>query len=156
MNIRLKLMRWSDREVRQWATILSRCRCGEVSTQGQSSGGSCPSLPGVPNLQERARALYDHRRARRGAFGDNAALFQEPAWDILLELFIFGMNGSGLASLSIAYAIEVPITTTLRWVRSLEKRGLVTSKIDSGDARVRRIRLTAKAEQAMTNYLEHL
>lgn len=67
------------------------------------------------------------RRARDQLLADN--LFSDPAWDILLELFAAHLGGRKMAASDLAVAIEVPCSTTSRWVATLEQRGLVDSLI---------------------------
>lgn len=65
------------------------------------------------------------RRARDDVFGEN--LFSDPAWDILLELFGAKLAGRRVTTSELAQAIEVPLSTTLRWIAALHERGLIES-----------------------------
>lgn len=103
---------------------------------------------------DRARALYDLRRSREHFFKGNADLFGEPAWDILLDLFIAGEIAKPVSVTSACIGASTPPTTALRWLCVLEKRGLVERIPDPHDRRRALMRLTPKADQSLRAYLE--
>jgi DNA-binding MarR family transcriptional regulator len=99
-----------------------------------------------------ARHMYDLRRRRDLRFG--ADLFSEPAWDLLLYLYIAG-NGRGAICVSDAcYGAAAPLTTALRWLRQLEETGLIVREDDPADARRVYVRLSAKAAKKMRKLLK--
>lgn len=112
--------------------------------------------PNTLSLRERAQALFDHRRARQRSFGEHARVFQEAAWDILLELFICQEQGLYPPTTSVGYAANVPRTTALRALKKLESEGLVAGWTDPSDSRVRRVELTLKAIAMMESYLHEV
>ncbi|MEP9357434.1 winged helix DNA-binding protein [Sphingomonas sp. KR3-1] len=103
---------------------------------------------------DRARALYDLRRSREHFFKGNADLFGEPAWDILLDLFIAGEMGKQVSVTSACIGANTPPTTALRWLSLLEERGLVQRIPDLHDRRRALMRLTPKGDQSLRAYLE--
>lgn len=103
---------------------------------------------------ERAQALYELRRARALFFGSDADLFAEPAWDMLLDLFIARGRGHNLSISDTCVGAEVPPTTGLRWIGLLETRGLVERVRDSHDGRRCFLRLTPSGYETMRLYLE--
>ncbi len=111
-------------------------------------------LPDRPSYRERAQALFDQRQGRRRWFGEHAKVFQEAAWDILLELFLCHEDDRIPSTTSVAYGAAVPITTALRSLKKLERGGLVTSWMDETDTRVRRIKLSPDAVAIMRQYLD--
>lgn len=144
-----KLLVWTDADRAALETLVER-----NAAAASGSGGAAPRfLPKVPDLTERARTLIAQRRTRRQAFGDDARLFYEPAWDILLELYVIPARRPVPVS-SVAYAIDVPMSTTLRWFTKLQEHGLVESVGDPVDARIRRIGLSKKAVDMMESYLK--
>jgi DNA-binding MarR family transcriptional regulator len=104
---------------------------------------------------EQAQQLYRERRRRIEAFGDDT-LFGEPAWDILLDLFVAGERGKRVAVTSACIGSGVPSTTALRWLNVLELRGMVEREDDNHDARRSFVRLTAKARAMMLDYFANL
>lgn len=104
---------------------------------------------------EQAQQLYRERRRRIEAFGDDT-LFGEPAWDILLDLFVAGERGKRVAVTSACIGSGVPSTTALRWLNVLELRGMVEREDDNHDARRSFVRLTAKARAMMLEYFANL
>lgn len=103
---------------------------------------------------ERAEALYELRRVRDVFFGTNADLFCEPAWDMLLDIFIAQERGRKLSVSDTCMGSGVPTTTALRWISVLEGRGLIEKIRDSQDARRSFVRLTGPGYDTLRLYLE--
>jgi len=99
-----------------------------------------------------ARALYLDRRERARLF-DNA-LFGEPAWDILLDLRGRYEGEDMPSSLSICAGADSPSSTGLRYIRALEKAGLVERSNDPGDGRRRVARLSDKGVKLIDRYID--
>lgn len=102
-------------------------------------------------LAEMARGAYRERRLR-SQFFTGTDLFGEPAWDLLLDLFINANEGKRVPVTSACIGAAVPTTTALRWLSILESRGLVEREADSSDARRIFVRLSPIAQSAMTAY----
>ena len=98
-----------------------------------------------------AARLYRSRRRRARHF--DAEMFAEPAWDMLLDLFIAKVRGKQMRTLSLCIASEVPETTALRWIGVLERHGLVARHLAEHDHRLRLIALTTKGYRVMRQYL---
>lgn len=103
---------------------------------------------------ERAETLYELRRVRGMFFGANADLFSEPAWDMLLDIFVARERGVDLSVSDTCLGSGVPTTTALRWIALMESRGLITKVRDSQDGRRHFVRLTPQAYEALRLYLE--
>lgn len=99
-----------------------------------------------------AMSLYGLRRKRDAASG-HKGLFGEPAWDILLDLFIADRRGVEIQVSSVCLDAGVPSTTILRWIARLEREALVYRVADSGDARRRYVRLTDQGKDLMHRVL---
>jgi DNA-binding MarR family transcriptional regulator len=82
----------------------------------------------------KARQQYRSRRSRETIFG-KPHLFGEPAWDILLDLFIAAEESKQISVSSLCIASAVPATTALRWIAILEAEGLIERSCDPADAR---------------------
>lgn len=104
-----------------------------------------------PMWAEFARQAYRDRRRRDSIFEDKS-LFAEPAWDILLDLFVAAKEGRLVSVTSACIGAAVPSTTALRWIAILEEKGLLIRTPDTRDARRYNVRLTAKGYGAMVQY----
>jgi len=98
-----------------------------------------------------ARASYARRRKRAKIFGDSE-LFGEPAWDILLDLYIAQAEGNPVSVSSACIGSAAPPTTGLRWLGVLADHDLVQREHDPDDQRRVLVRLTEKALTAMDEY----
>lgn len=98
-----------------------------------------------------ARRTYRNRRSRAALFGDES-LFGEPAWDLLLDLFIAAKERKRVPVTSACIGAAVPTTTALRWLALLEERGHVLREADPDDARRIFVRLSADAYARMVRY----
>lgn len=100
-----------------------------------------------------AKRIYNARRRRASAFADHAIIFHEPPWDMLLDLYIAEREQRMVSVTSACLAADVPITTGLRWIATLEQRGMVKRIEDAGDGRRTHVRLTEQALATMEQYL---
>ncbi|MCJ1959799.1 MarR family transcriptional regulator [Novosphingobium mangrovi (ex Hu et al. 2023)] len=104
-----------------------------------------------PIWVELARQTYEDRRRRSKIFQSDD-LFGEPAWDILLDLFIAAKERRSVSVTSACIGSAVPSTTALRWITILEKQGLLLREADPGDARRVYVKLSARGYGAMLEY----
>lgn len=95
--------------------------------------------------------MYRARRARERNLP--ADLLGEPAWDILLDLFIAKSRGQRVSVTSVCIASQVPATTGLRWIGLLQAEGLILRDDDSTDRRRAFLRLSAAGEEAVAKCL---
>ncbi|MEO5587453.1 MAG: MarR family transcriptional regulator [Novosphingobium sp.] len=102
-------------------------------------------------LAAHAEGLYQERRRRSRHFPPH--LFAEPAWDILLDLFVNGVRNRAISITSACIAGGIPATTGLRWLGLLEKEGLLEREISGDDARVTLVRLSDRGMAAVRKYL---
>lgn len=109
------------------------------------TSGSSPTL-----LAAYAKYLYQLRRKREATFGD---LFGEPAWDILLDLYISESAGQSLVVSSVCIAACVPASTALRWIGRLVADGVLERRLDPFDKRRRYIAMTSDAFDNMSQFL---
>lgn len=130
---------------------------GEFSSRADrmiASGRAVDTMGGQApiNLVDRAREQLAVRKARRRFFP--ADLFHEPAWEMLIALFIVyetdhSMNVKALVSCS-----DAPATTSQRWIDHLHKSGLIDRVTDTVDRRRIDISLTERGYNAMVSYLK--
>lgn len=91
------------------------------------------SLTDISTLA-RAKLHYKNRRKRELIFGSND-LFGEPAWDMIVDLFIASEEGNRVSVTGLCAASAVPTTTALRWISILENEGIIFRIGDENDAR---------------------
>lgn len=105
----------------------------------------------MADLRMRARNVLKLRRARERLLGQS--LFGEPAWDILLELFVAHCDGKPVTVSAIAQASAAPTTTGLRYIALLVDAGLAERSKADHDRRTVLVALTAKGLAAMETLL---
>lgn len=118
-----------------------------------SSGGASRYTDDSPILAGFAAREYERRTLRSEYF--KASLFAEPAWDMLLDLFVAKANGHRISVSSACIASKVASTTALRWLAILEEQGLVDRTDDFQDRRRTWVELSDQGYKAMADYLRH-
>lgn len=83
-------------------------------------------------------------------------LFGEPAWDILLDLYINHTQARSVSVSSLCVASMVPATTALRYIAMLEDHGLLRKVPAEHDRRVSLVELTDKGSSAMEAYMSNI
>lgn len=94
----------------------------------------------VAAARSRALEILDVRKRRETVLGDD--LFGEPAWDLMLDLFVQHVERQKTSSTSAAIAARVPPTTALRYLNSLVRKGLVMRHVSDHDLRVQYVALS--------------
>ena len=107
-----------------------------------------------PDVQAVARAVYQSRKKRAEHFG--AALFSEPAWDMLLVLFLYEDRGDKMSVTRLAEFSEAPLTTAIRWLDYLESQRLIERSQCSADRRKFYVSLSDKGRSLLLTYFESL
>lgn len=98
---------------------------------------------------ERQRAF---RIARSRYFPDD--YFNDPAWDILLDLMKADFDDAGLPATHIGLDVAIPLSTVLRYVKRMERDGYVTRATDIEDNRRSIIRLTDKGRENLRRVID--
>ena len=80
-----------------------------------------------------AKALIALRRGRQGA--GLPRLFADPAWDMLLDLFVAKCDGRLISVSSLCIASGVPQSTAHRWIQALVDEMAVRRRADPVDRR---------------------
>jgi DNA-binding MarR family transcriptional regulator len=101
-------------------------------------------------LREDAAKVQFSRNLRRKDL--DSAILGEPAWDILLALFIVHNDKRRMNVGELAKVTHTPLTTTVRWVGALEERELAQRRPNPFDQRVVQVELTDKGRRAMESY----
>jgi DNA-binding MarR family transcriptional regulator len=105
-------------------------------------------------LRQDAARLVASRKLRSGLFDPN--LFGEPAWDILLSLYVIHNDRRRMSIRALADHCELPLTTMQRWLDYLSQRDLVRRLSNPADHRVIYIEMAEKGRQKMDAYFLRL
>ncbi|HEX8225998.1 MAG TPA: hypothetical protein VF605_19500 [Allosphingosinicella sp.] len=111
-----------------------------------------PAKHASQSAVEEARRLYDQRRRRDEAFGP--ALFGEPAWDLLLDLYIAASEPRPVSIVAASIAASVSIEDAIRWLTVLEERGLVERLYAGSEMSRAIVTLSEAAFRQMTHLLK--
>lgn len=115
------------------------------------------SGPAIDSMDQRVRArlwaerLYAERRGRDAQFPDG--LFGEPAWDLLLAMYIARDKNQAMILCKAYKAAGVSDTTGRRLLDRLEEEGLITRRRAPRSRKMRIVELTDAAVERLTVYL---
>lgn len=93
-----------------------------------------------------------YRDRRRRARHLPSKLLGEPAWDLLLDLYVAACRGHAVSVSNACLAADAPASTALRWLQHLQVEGLVERLPDKTDARRHYVRLTEAGVARMSAY----
>jgi len=128
------------KQLRQIADILDDSSADDKEAE-TATAAVHGSIDPAQDFGALAEEIYRARRRRDKIFGI-PGMFEDPAWDILLDLLISERCGRRVSVKNACIASCVPQTTALRWLSALEKHGLVERSRDVVDARRCFIQLT--------------
>jgi len=103
------------------------------------------------DLIVKARQLLRQRRRRERILP--RAMFGEPAWDMLLHLYL---NDRRYTIAALTEACNVTPSTALRWIEYLVGDGLVERTPHPTDARAQHIALSQKGRSALDVYFSEV
>ncbi|MDB5723498.1 MAG: regulatory protein MarR [Novosphingobium sp.] len=132
-------------------TLILAGQLGGVDTPFDSpeAGNRPANDSAAAQLGDIARKLSADRR-RRAEIAGTGDLFGEPAWDILLGLFIAGCEGRRLSVATACSGAGAPESTALRWITILEKRGMI---VREGAPEHAFLKLSASINASLADYL---
>jgi DNA-binding MarR family transcriptional regulator len=104
---------------------------------------------------EEAVRLIIRNRAERVRFLPTN-LFADPAWDMLLDLYLSDILSKRTSVSSLCGASNVPMTTALRWISALDREGLIGRSQDRNDGRRSFIALSEAGLARMDDYFDSL
>jgi hypothetical protein len=114
-----------------------------------------PPPAGIPvDTLTALQAIQRQRQARERFFPKG--LFEDPCWDMLLDLMVNHLQGRRISVSSLCIASGVAQTTALRRISDLHRRGLVRRSADDKDGRRVFIELTEAGLSAMRHYVESM
>ncbi|WP_294038761.1 JAB domain-containing protein [Sphingopyxis sp.] len=94
------------------------------------------------------------RRILRDQLLDAPGLFGEPAWDMLLEVFVHQAEGRPISTSSLCIASGLSMTAALRVLPRMEEAGLVQREPDPADGRRNFILLAPAILQRLVAFFE--
>lgn len=100
------------------------------------------------------RKVIRGRRLRDQFFADG--LFEDPAWDMLLDLYAAELEGAQVSVSSLCIAAAVAPTTALRWIARMTEADLFVRQPDPFDRRRAFLALSESARQKMDRYFAAL
>lgn len=109
-----------------------------------------PRLPAAELLAE-ARRSWNARLVRDRLFGRD--LFPNPAWNILLDLYIAGEEGRNVTIKCACSAAGVPQSTALRHIAHLIEIRLAIRRQHPSDARSAYLKLSESGRTKIVEYL---
>ena len=119
-----------------------------------------PTAPDAQKSRDRrsmtilAKRIYNERVRRHKFFPDG--LFGEPAWDILLDLFVAEGENELRAIKEVCMASHAPDATALRHIAQLAALGMVKHSLDRTDLRRKFLKLTPEGRTSVESYLKHM
>lgn len=105
--------------------------------------------PAVLDCARQTYALNGRRTALMGS-----GLFGDPAWDIMLDLFLSECEARSLCVTSVCVGSRSSPATALRYIALLRGRGLIDRIADTIDKRRTYVRLTDRGWNAMVELLD--
>ncbi len=106
---------------------------------------AAPPTPGEIRRTIRARRMRDQ------FFG--SGYFEDPGWDMLLDLYAAELEGTQVSVSSLCIAAAVAPTTALRWIGRMSDAGWFERRPDPLDRRRAYMALSLRAREAMHGYL---
>ena len=155
-------LRRLNHEVARIAETLARLTRGEGDSRYAEGRGAVgePSTnyrgpPVATDASEvTARDIRETIRARRlrdQYFG--SGLFEDPAWDMMLDLFAAELERTQVSVSSLCIAAAVAPTTALRWISRMTEAGLFERQPDPFDRRRAFLGLSDRAGLGMRTYV---
>ena len=142
-------------EVARIAEVVARLsRQSEATRRRQGEQHVQPFTTPLPQFDLSAGQVREVIRARRlrDRFFE-AGMFEDPAWDMLLDLLAAQLERAQVSVSSLCIAAAVPPTTALRWITKLTDAGLLEREADPFDKRRAYLKLSAAGGQAMQRYV---
>lgn len=127
----------------------------EIADRRRSYGSEPPADGGETVAPQQVRRLIQLRQLRGKFFGHFAGegLFEDPAWDMLLDLYAAELEGARVSVSSLCIAAGVAPTTALRWIARMTEMELFIRHPDPVDRRRAFMALSPRASDAMRGYL---
>jgi DNA-binding MarR family transcriptional regulator len=110
-----------------------------------------PASDGM-NYMSIARSILRCRDKRRHFLPPS--MFNEPAWDILLELYTSDLDASQQTIRRLARRFDLPLSTALRWIAYLQKNDMIVRRANPNNKRMTMIYMSPRGRELLEAYLE--
>ena len=100
-----------------------------------------------PPAELRTRRMIRTRAMRTELF--DSSLFSDPAWDILLDLFLAELEDRKRSLVDLTESTHAPQSTVARWLVALENCDLVLTRNDETSSMDLDVKLTSGAVERM-------
>ena len=137
---------------------------GKVSRIVQSLS-KWPLATGEPDLQEAASSVLEvpeeavkrliHAWQERASYLPSD-LISDPAWGMLLELLQGEIQGRRVCLARLCRVSTVPTSSAVRWLKALERRGLIVRRANTVDADNETVELSHKGSCALRRYFREI
>lgn len=124
---------------------------GHFNSDGMARHASAQTNESTADI---VRRVMERRRMRSTFLPPE--FFGEPAWDMLLDLFVADREAKRISISSACIASGVAATTALRWLSRLEALDMVERNSDANDRRRIFVRITPQARQAIDGWLARI
>jgi DNA-binding MarR family transcriptional regulator len=142
-------MGYAEKVERRSGSVTGGAQQMIVPPQLSRAAGSDWTIDGI-QVGRLAKRLIKHRRERYALF--DRTLFADPAWEILLALTVAECAQERLTVSKLCQRVDVPMTTTLRWIGIMTDAGLLVRRDDTTDKRRKFIELSSEALSNMIEY----
>lgn len=119
------------------------------ATHGASAQPSASAASG--RLAAIAREELDRRRRRGALIG--GGLFADPAWEIMLLLYVREQEEGGADLEALHQSANIALTTLLRWIGLFVDAGIVVSVPVASTEHIHAVSLSRKGLEEMEQYL---
>lgn len=153
-------LRQLNEEVARISRVLARLTSEEKRTRGVSDRplgyGAPPAVAPAASTTTAAevRKLIRARRMRNQYLAED--LFEDPAWDMLLDLYAADLESAQVSVSSLCIAAAVAPTTALRWIARMTEAGLFERHPDPFDRRRAFLALSDATRTKLERYFSAL
>lgn len=151
-----RLRRLNEEVARIAETLARLTRDDQPSTEppvhkvdDRRNGYGAPPVDAGIGAHELRQAIRSRRM--RAQFFD-ASLLEDPAWDMLLDLYAAELERAQVSVSSLCIAAAVAPTTALRWIAKMTEAGLLERQPDPFDRRRAFMALSGTARDGMRGY----
>ncbi|WP_267434741.1 hypothetical protein [Sphingomonas sp. GM_Shp_1] len=127
MTSDLRLLHWPEEDhanFTQFTAIMAEVQTRIQAISGEAGGVPVPRPPRVPTPRECAAMILRRRRDIRAMAGPDADLFSDPAWEIMLAVFVADepqsdatlFDAAGMPGDSVAGAESIALLIARDWI----------------------------------------